>query len=169
MLPFPVDIPYHETQAVYVQDARTWQLAASEPTPIKSVAGNDRGKALHDFHLVAPPANLTATVLDGKNKPAWMVGKKPLRVIYFAYDSAVIDITGKSELTALPTGCYHAVGFADPRGAADYNLKLSLRRAEAVADFIARNWSKPDAFGMGELKAKPYEQDRRVEVYSCEK
>lgn len=169
MLPFPVDIPAHHTQAVYVTEARTWQIADADPTPIRRGNGIDLNNETQGTRPLAPTAPIRVTIIQGDNKPGWIVGHKPLQVVYFAFDSTAINKADERALSTLPGGCYHIVAYADPRGTHDYNEKLSSRRAVVVANMISRKGQRPDAYGLGEVSSKPFSKDRRAEVYQCAK
>ena len=66
-----------------------------------------------------------------------------LRTVYFEFDSAVLTPAAKSKLDALAATLtsngpvnVRIVGFADKIGDADYNVKLSQRRANAVGSYL---------------------------------
>ncbi|MBS0578850.1 MAG: DUF456 family protein [Proteobacteria bacterium] len=75
---------------------------------------------------------------------------------------------------AMPQAKVHVAGFADPRGAEDYNQALSLRRAQAVATVLASAGVSPECIlveargdadsssAAGDLDG--YALDRRVSV-----
>ena len=74
-----------------------------------------------------------------------------------------------------PGNCFEIAGHTDPRGTDAYNLKLSQRRAQAVVDYLARNFGIPRdrliAKGYGERQPlctegteACYALDRRVEI-----
>ncbi len=79
--------------------------------------------------------------------PAQATGKPPrellLNPVYFSFDGASLNEAGKDELRKLytlldefPLVQILLVGHADAMGPADYNLKLSERRAQAAYDFL---------------------------------
>lgn len=169
MLPFPVDIPAYYTQAVHVTETRTWQIADADTTPIRRSSGIDSSEETQGTHPLAPTDSIKVTIIQSDHKPRWMIGHKPLQVVYFAFDSAAISKADERALSKLPGGCYHIVAYADPRGKPEYNEKLSSRRAAAVANVIERKGQRPDAYGLGEISGKPFSKDRRAEVYQCGK
>jgi len=78
------------------------------------------------------------------------------------------DILSRYPQTIIEVG-----GHADPRGADDYNLALSLKRADAVCDYLVARGVDPArlrSVGYGETQLKSggnpdlFAQDRRVEI-----
>lgn len=65
-------------------------------------------------------------------------------------DERIAKYKGKGELTKNVT----VIGHTDSTGPAEYNMKLSKRRAQAVADYLAQNTNitddQIDVIGMGE-------------------
>ncbi len=111
-----------------------------------------------------------------------------MRIVYFDFDSATLTPAAKAKLDVLAdlintNGAVHAriVGYADIIGASSYNQTLSLRRADAVANYLAAKGvsisGASEVRGLGatssqsqckgvrgaELKACLW-RDRRVEV-----
>lgn len=106
------------------------------------------------------------------------------RPIKFAYDSAYIDDDARQILSGLcstlradlqlnPGSSYFVIGHTDAAGSADYNQRLSQRRAEATKDFLVRNCdiatAQIEAVGMGKERllasADPRAaEQRRVEI-----
>jgi outer membrane protein OmpA-like peptidoglycan-associated protein len=101
--------------------------------------------------------------------------------VSFRTDDAAIKVEDMGPLlklgalaAAVPDAKLRVAGFADPRGAADYNDELSMRRAEAVAAALAcggigRERLIVEAHGAGESKSPAgdldaYALDRRVTV-----
>ncbi len=110
----------------------------------------------------------------------------PTFAIYFNANSDWIRPEGRLEIdkaaalvATLPTGSTVLVkGFADSRGHATGNLKLSELRAHAVRDsLIQRGISKEqlELIGVGEMEARPgrsedvWSKDRRVEITAVQK
>ena len=67
--------------------------------------------------------------------------------IYFDYDKFELKPQEKEELNQLgkflqtnPKAFVAVQGFTDNRGTAEYNMKLSRRRAETVTDYLAKNY-----------------------------
>jgi OOP family OmpA-OmpF porin len=103
-----------------------------------------------------------------------------LSSVYFGFDSASVveDLTAQLSqtielLNKYPQAHSELLGYADPRGAAQYNLNLSKKRAEQVAKIletygIAR--SRMTVHGKGELELssdaskKDYTESRRVDI-----
>jgi|SRR6478672_10546813 len=89
--------------------------------------------------------------------------------VHFAFDSAVVRDTDFAVLGQIadvirrvyPTALVTIEGFADPSGKADYNLKLSRRRAEAVRDVMTERFGLPTrqfkTVGYGEQQARQVE------------
>ena len=74
--------------------------------------------------------------------------------VLFAVDSARLSASARArirnvahELDRRHANGLRVVGFTDSRGSSSYNLRLSLRRAEAVRDALGRNVT---ASGLGE-------------------
>ncbi len=100
-------------------------------------------------------------------------------VVYFEFDSAVVKPADKEKMAKLaaqakavfvPRIC--VTGQADKQGNVDYNKKLSMRRAEAVATALSDGGYPAEqilvvgigeAFG-GKLKKLVSGEDRRVKV-----
>ncbi len=104
----------------------------------------------------------------------------PPTVVSFDTDSTVIKERFQRRLVELaeqhrgnPNMRICVIGQADKQGNADYNKKLALRRAKAVADFLEKQGlprnqfdisSRGEAFGDTWFGNNPAEADRRVEV-----
>ncbi len=104
----------------------------------------------------------------------------PPTVVHFDTDSTVIKEQFQRLLIELaerhrgnPNMTVCVIGQADKQGNADYNKKLALRRAEAVAAFLEKQGlprrqfdisSRGEAFGETWFGNNPAEADRRVEV-----
>ena len=103
--------------------------------------------------------------------------------VHFAHDSAELDAAASSildesgnALSDRPNERVRVVGHADSVGPEDYNLALSLRRAQAVRDYLAGNFPALDAdrfqiAGAGESQpvadnttGDGRRQNRRVEI-----
>ena len=103
--------------------------------------------------------------------------------VHFAHDSAELDAAASSildgsgnALSDRPNERVRVVGHADSTGPEDYNLALSLRRAQAVRDYLAGNFPALDAdrfqiAGAGESQPVAdnttkdgRRQNRRVEI-----
>lgn len=121
-------------------------------------------------------------VVEGAAKP---VSQPQINLqISFEYRSADITPTGQASLDTLANAMkdqrlaeakFQIVGHTDARGADDYNLDLSKRRALAVRDYLANQKGVPlqklDAEGRGRREladpARPeHEVNRRVQVIS---
>jgi len=87
-------------------------------------------------------------------------GDVPVAVALFAFDSVALDEAAEREVAAaaeaaarLPEARVVVVGHTDRKGSDAYNLKLSLRRAEAVRDALVAQGVAPDridTIGRGE-------------------
>ena len=101
--------------------------------------------------------------------------------IYFGFDSAVLLATARgmlddsaSVLKRNPDAKIEIAGFADARGPASYNMKLSENRAEAVREYLERagvDSARMNSRGYGEshdgatdLSANGLAESRRVEI-----
>lgn len=117
--------------------------------------------------------------IDGYCQKPWQgstdTGACALSTVYFAYDDATIAPSERDRLDA-NAGCVdktagksvYVVGHTDSSGTDEYNIALSERRAQTVADYLARLGVDParllvvpkgetEPTGLGEDK------DRRVE------
>jgi outer membrane protein OmpA-like peptidoglycan-associated protein len=103
--------------------------------------------------------------------------------VQFKFDSVELSDTGEQQVMELgkalqqqqSSSRFRLVGHTDTQGDAAYNDRLSLRRAEALRDFLARNFQfAPNRFevsGMGERQPlypgedeETHALNRRVEV-----
>jgi outer membrane protein OmpA-like peptidoglycan-associated protein len=96
--------------------------------------------------------------------------------VYFGFDSSELSAQAKAELDgaadqALSSPDMNVVinGFTDPQGAAPYNVKLSIRRAEAARDYLTAKGVDNDHvimvyFGEGAARRPTFAQDRRVTI-----
>ena len=112
------------------------------------------------------------------------------KIVNFAFDSSEIDAKFQAELTQIaerfagnPNIEICLVGMTDRSGNADYNKKLALRRANAVADLLKAKGlatnkfqivSRGQAYGddswVGKIFGdKPSESNRRVDVLLMER
>ena len=61
-------------------------------------------------------------------------------VVFFAQNSSELTGTAMSELSKIPSGSkVSIIGSASPEGSAEYNQKLSEKRAETVSKFLTEN------------------------------
>lgn len=132
--------------------------------------------------------NCVETQWQGVESCAGVVVSSEMRIVYFDFDSAALTPAGKAKLDVLAElikshGAVSAriIGYADVIGDAGYNQSLSLRRADAVANYLAASGvtisGNSEVRGLGEtssrsecrgvrgaeLKACLW-RDRRVEV-----
>ncbi len=111
-------------------------------------------------------------------------GKPPnvncqLRPIYFGFDQAGLSQDARTVLNGVAECVQSAPGrgvflngHTDPRGTEEYNIGLSERRAQTVADYLARLGIDPARFRVvprGETQASgtsesDWSRDRRVEI-----
>jgi outer membrane protein OmpA-like peptidoglycan-associated protein len=125
---------------------------------------------------------------EDRHKIAEMIMGKPQidLEIYFDYDSAVVGPKALPALVALGnvlskpdyrSAVFFINGFTDARGGADYNLRLSQRRAEAVKRVLIEQFGLPPdtlistGFGKELLKfpEQPFaDQNRRVQIVNTE-
>ena len=98
-----------------------------------------------------------------------------LSTVYFAFDSSGIESSERDRLDA-NNACItktkgknvFLVGHTDTSGTEEYNIALSERRAQAVADYLARLGTDPARMqvvpkGETELTGQGDDKDRRVE------
>ena len=98
-----------------------------------------------------------------------------LATVYFAFDDSTVQASERDRLTA-NVACIektkgknvYLIGHTDTSGTEEYNIALSERRAQAVADFMARLGSDPARLqvvpkGETEPTGLGDDKDRRVE------
>lgn len=102
-------------------------------------------------------------------------GSCPLSTVYFAFDSSSIEASERDRLDANSRCIASAkgkpvvlIGHTDSSGTEEYNIALSERRAQAVADYIARLGTDPARLqvvpkGKTEPSGMGDDKDRRVE------
>lgn len=106
------------------------------------------------------------------------------RVVYFAFNKATLTLHARHRLDNLAkkiqwmnekghgTGPVSVVGYADRIGAADYNQKLSMKRAEAVRTYLVTKGVKPEkvevrALGETDPRAKCPPGLKRAKLIDC--
>ena len=130
---------------------------AADPDGVKRV--KDMGKAnacsrvipfdsyiTNPYYALGPlyySMSVKSTEITSKKK---MVGVK-VGDIHFDYDTFALKAQEKEELNQLgkflqdnPKTFVAVQGFTDNRGTAEYNMKLSRERAEAVTDYLMKNF-----------------------------
>lgn len=106
---------------------------------------------------------------------AGAAGSCPLVTVYFAFDSSSVDASERERLDA-NSRCLadnkgkaiFLVGHTDSSGTEEYNIALSERRAQAVADYVSRLGTDPARLqvvpkGETEPTGQGDDKDRRVE------
>jgi OmpA-OmpF porin, OOP family len=106
---------------------------------------------------------------------------QPVYLVFFDWNSAVVGPSG-SEVIKLAAGAFRAgapvtvqvTGFTDTSGSADYNQRLSVRRANAVAAVLVQDGVPQNALvvtgrGQNDLRVPTPDgirepQNRRVEI-----
>jgi len=102
-----------------------------------------------------------------------------LTAIYFGFDEAGLNDVARGQLNdvaecvqSAPGRGVFLNGYTDPRGTEEYNIALSERRAQTVAEYLARLGIDPARFrivAQGETSADgtdetSWSRDRRVEI-----
>lgn len=117
--------------------------------------------------------------VDGYCQKPWQgpadAGTCPLATVYFGYDDATIAASERDRLDA-NSACIdktkgknvYVVGHTDSSGTDEYNIALSERRAQTVADYLARLGVDPARLqvvpkGENEPTGLGEDKDRRVE------
>ena len=120
-------------------------------------------------------------VLQEQGQPVLEVRKIILRDLFFETDSYNLDLTDQKDLQDLIIEMrddkkirISIVGHTDQKGAADYNLNLSLQRANAVKAYLSQqgiDGARMHTDGKGEkdlisdkMDAKSLRKNRRVEI-----
>jgi outer membrane protein OmpA-like peptidoglycan-associated protein len=95
---------------------------------------------------------------------------------FFEFDSVQIDRADHADLNALAKcltdgplsgSKVELIGHSDPMGSKKYNKKLSLRRAEEVARYLAKRGVPDERISVraaGEADGSPKHQARRVDI-----
>ena len=91
--------------------------------------------------------------------------------VLFEFDKAVLRPEGKAKLDDLASKLKGvaleviiAIGHTDPIGSVEYNLKLSVRRAEAVKAYLVSKGIEPNRiYTEGKGKAQPIADNRTAE------
>ncbi len=91
-----------------------------------------------------------------------------LKDLHFDFDSAVIKEVDKEKLKAardfiraeLPEGCHRTetvevIGHTDSTGPEEYNQQLSLRRAQAVVDYLKSIGAEANFVAIGKGESEP--------------
>ncbi len=121
-----------------------------------------------------PPATMPATAMPGPSKME--VGERhTLPDIYFSLGSAwltdraiaQVDYFTYYDVIKTPVQSIHITGYADDQGSAESNLRLSKRRAEAVAAYMETKGIRRSHMiitGAGAVAGGISAANRRVEV-----
>jgi outer membrane protein OmpA-like peptidoglycan-associated protein len=112
------------------------------------------GYLFHSENYEIPPSKgYQEIVLDVELKRVSVGSRIILRNIFFDFDQATLKKESTAELrnlleimTELPTLKIEISGHTDSKGSADYNKKLSERRAKAVVDYLIAKGVAPDRF-----------------------
>ncbi|MCS5708781.1 OmpA family protein [Candidatus Berkiella cookevillensis] len=87
---------------------------------------------------------------------------------HFKHDSAALNEHAKTELDQFaqylaknPSAKINVEGYTDPKGKAEYNLALGMRRAEAVAEYLRTQGVKES-----QIKVKSYGEEKLVNTKS---
>jgi outer membrane protein OmpA-like peptidoglycan-associated protein len=101
--------------------------------------------------LAKKPKAIVREVVKTVEVPA--AGFEVKETVFFAFDSDKLDDNAKATLDKLgQNGVYVVRGYASNEGSAEYNKALSLRRAEAVAEYLRNRGAKIDTVeGLGVL------------------
>lgn len=172
--PQAVVLPAHETQGAYVPPAPDWAPGAAPATPIRFLGTGkqiEQRTAQHAERHSEPPLRKPSGIRppdDAGSASRDLARARPAVRIFFGFGSAAVPRKFRVRLGALPGGRLCIVGHADPRGGSAYNLRLSARRALAVARLLreaaARRVVEIEA--LGEAGAGPrYGFDRRADLY----
>ena len=130
-----------------------------------------------------PPATPTGTGNDNSNSAAAAAARAALTaMVFFDYDQSTIRDDSKSVLDQKivvlrnnPGVALRIEGHADERGSVEYNLALSLRRANAIKDYLTNfglDGARFEVAAMGEERPlesgaseAAYARNRRGEFY----
>lgn len=130
---------------------------------------------LRSILLGAAMAMLAGPAVAGDAQP---VGSGEIGELYFRFDSAALmdGATGVLDkvvafASANPDTRIVLDGHCDPIGAADYNVKLAIRRAESVREQLKTMGLPEDRivfaiYGEDGARRRTHAQDRRVTIWS---
>jgi outer membrane protein OmpA-like peptidoglycan-associated protein len=113
--------------------------------------------------------------------PVATASPPPPYLVFFDWDSAVVGPSGKEVITlaantfkAVAPSTVQVTGFTDTSGSADFNQRLSVRRADAVAGVLVQDGVPQSALvvtgrGQNDLRVPTPDgvrepQNRRVEI-----
>jgi len=155
-----------------VNEPATMELTSPAKTPVQDVPAEPKEPAEEPFPaaetLPAVPADTTEPSEPDKpletTQPAEKIPPSPkeieLEPVYFAFDNFVLDEDGRKQLekvhgylTQYPVARIRLIGHADAKGPAEYNLKLSEKRAGTARDYLTQlgmDQSRVEIMGMGE-------------------
>lgn len=115
-----------------------------------------------------------------RNKEKSLPEGKPFVTVYFDFNSSILNGKASTELliafNALKGKTIEVHGFTDSTGSYEYNAWLAQRRADRVAEYLAKATEQSSAFGHGlccytssneTLDGRA--ENRRVDVYVIEK
>jgi len=172
--------PNTRINGIEVQYAHNWlpgdYAMQFEPLDLITRARAAETLATAELAELAEPAETLAAAKPAEGGDASQPVAAPLEklkgepafTVYFATNSSELTQAALLALNALPKGRYALLGYADPRGARDFNLRLSKRRAEAVRSWLIENrFEVAELHSCGEVTATPpahWPQFRRVEL-----
>ena len=122
------------------------------------------------------------SLASGQNADLAVVASSPKTVAlqstvnaFFASDSAKLSAAAKSALEPLihryrysAEHRYQLTGYSDVRGSRDHNMRLSMRRAEAVRSYLIENGVRPERITVeahGESRAAVNVLDSQSLIY----
>jgi outer membrane protein OmpA-like peptidoglycan-associated protein len=130
--------------------------------PTAHASGNDDGGNVVGSDQIIKALTPKDFVLDRQGAVSGRASQQARRradpsislYVQFTFDSAVLMPQGKRQLDelamalndkALAVGTFMLAGHTDRVGDADYNIKLSLSRAQAVRDYLAEAHGVPES------------------------
>lgn len=117
-----------------------------------NVPGGDLGYQMRtEVHVIGVRSESSLAFIGKKEVKLNISRSKDKRItVYFDFDSARLIESEKKKLTKVK-GKVFLQGYASPEGSSVYNLRLSERRAKAVADFLRGRGVKVEGLkGYGE-------------------
>lgn len=135
--------------------------------PARNHGANGTGIQYRCRFVEEVPEEVIVVVVETPDSPAEIV----LDGVEFAFDSSALRTNDQSildkDLEALrdnPSGDIQLNGYTDSIGTAEYNMGLSLRRAEAVKAFLVQNGIAADRIGIsGHGKQDPVASNKTDE------
>jgi len=158
--------------AVFRSNSATGKYVVSLPAGHNyGIAVKAKGYLFHSENfIVSDTAGYDEVIKNIALKPVAVGNKIRLNNIFFEYEKADLSSTSRAELNRVlalmneyPNLKIEVSGHTDNVGSRDYNLRLSTRRAQAVADYLISK-----GIASGRIKSVGYGFDKPVATNTTE-